>query len=208
MTEPGYFDRLYADQDDPWGLETSGYEQRKLGLLMTSLPREGYGNAFEPGCAIGVTTAALAGRCDRLTAMDCAPAAVHQARARLRAHSNVAVVQGCVPDTWPNETFDLIVLSELLYYLDDPARREVAERVVATLAPVGDLAVVHWRHPFAEAATTGDRVHAELADRLTPAGLKILTAHIEDDFRLEVFRAASDATHSEELDALSQGQLG
>ncbi len=191
MTDAGYFDRLYADQDDPWDLSTSEYERRKLGLLMSSLPRSRYRNAFEPGCAIGVTSAALAQRCDRLTAMDSAEAAVRQATARLQPHANVSVIPGLIPEAWPDEPYDLIVLSELLYYLDEGARREVADRVVATLEPSGDLVMVHWRHPFAEAAITGDQVHAELTDRLHDAGLQLVTSHVEVDFRLEVLRSAA-----------------
>jgi SAM-dependent methyltransferase len=204
MTDAGYFDRLYAAQDDPWDLSTSGYERRKLGLLMAELPRPRYRHAFEPGCATGLTTAMLAQRCDQLTAMDIASAAVRQARDRVRDCAGVAVVQGRLPDAWPAGCFDLVVVSELLYYLDQPARREVADRIIATLEPSGDLIAVHWRHPFVEAACTGDEVHIELAERLLGAGLRMIRAHVEDDFRLEVFRQAAGLGDSEESDTLCQ----
>ena len=42
--------------------------------------RERYASAFEPGCSIGVLTAQLAPRCDRLLACDVAAAAVESAR--------------------------------------------------------------------------------------------------------------------------------
>jgi SAM-dependent methyltransferase len=188
MTDPGYFDSLYTDNDDPWDLSSSAYERRKLGLLMTALPRRRYARAFEPGCAIGVTTLALAERCEALIAMDGASVAVAQARARVRGCHCVRVEQGRVPDDWPDGSFDLVVLSELLYYLDEGDRLGVSARIVQSLAPGGDLVSVHWRHPFPEAATTGDMAQAELAERLGPNGFELVVAHVEEDFRLEVYR--------------------
>lgn len=188
MTSADYFDKLYADKADPWGLSTRAYEQRKLALLLAALPRRRYSTAFEPGCAIGVTTAALAQRCDRLLAMDGAMAAVHHARARLRDQApQVAVAQGSIPKDWPVGRFDLVVLAELLYYLEDTARRDVAELLIEALAPGADVLAVHWRHPFAEAPATGDVVHAELGQRLRAAGLALAVDHVEADFLLQVY---------------------
>ncbi len=188
MTDPTYFDELHAARSDPWDLASSPYEQRKIQLLTGSLTRERYRRAFEPGCAIGVASLALAQRCDCLIAMDAADAAVRQARERTQGHENIVVKRGSIPADWPDDSFDLIVLSELLYYLDGEARRAVAARVVETLAPAGDLVAVHWRHPFAEAATTGDQVHTELAERLAASGVRVSSSHVEEDFRLDVFR--------------------
>lgn len=188
MTDASYFDALYADRDDPWDLASSDYERRKLELVLAALPRQRYGAAFEPGCAIGVTTRALADRCERLVAMDAAPAAVRRARQRVHGLDHVTVLLGRVPEDWPPELFELMMLSELLYYLDGPSRLAVADRVSETLAPGGDLVAVHWRHPFQEAPVNGDQVHAELADRLVAAGLETLTSHVEEDFRLDCYR--------------------
>lgn len=186
-----YFDRLYADNADPWGLSTRAYEQRKLALLLAALPRSRYHRALEPGCAIGVTTAALARRCERVVALDGAVAAVAQARERTSRAGNVVVARGVIPSDWPAGTYDLVVLSELLYYLDEPARRTVTDLLIASLAPGGDLMAVHWRHPFDEALTTGDVVHAELLRRLTSAGMGLLVDHVETDFLLQVYRMGS-----------------
>lgn len=191
MTESGYFDALYAASADPWDLASSLYERRKLALLMGSLPALRYRSAFEPGCAIGVTTVALAGRCDRLLSMDGAAAAVTQASARIAVRGlaeRVSVVRGLVPADWPDGSFDLLVLSELLYYLDADARLAVASRAAESLAPGGDIAAVHWRPGFAEAETTGDQVCEELLERLGERGLRVIVDHVEEEFRLLVFR--------------------
>lgn len=189
MTTSGYFDELYATTDDPWGLATRAYEQRKLALLLASLPRQRYGHAFEPGCAIGVTTAALTDRCDHVLAVDGADAAVRQAAART-AGRHVEVRRARVPAEWPSGTFDLVVLSELLYYLDGATRRELCRRLLASVTPGGEVALVHWRHPFAEAPATGDLVHAEVTEHLGAAGALVVVDHVEEDFLLRVLRMA------------------
>ena len=187
MTSGGYFDELYAEHPDPWGLATRRYEQRKLAILLASLPRPRYRSAFEPGCAIGVTSLALSARCDRLLAVDGAAAAVRQARARTAGHE-VEVRQALMPADWPSGPFDLVVVSELLYYLDEPTRAEVADRLVDSVAPGADVVLVHWRHPFAEAPATGDFVQAELSRRLAAVGGQVVVDHVEADFLLRVVR--------------------
>ena len=69
-TDRSYFDRVYHEDRDPWGFETSAYERRKYALTVASLPKASYGSAFEPGCSIGVLTEMLAPRCEHLLATD------------------------------------------------------------------------------------------------------------------------------------------
>jgi hypothetical protein len=70
---PEYFEDVYAASEDPWGFTTRWYEERKYSLSLAMLPRRRYGDAFEPGCSIGVLTAMLASRCDRLLSCDVSP---------------------------------------------------------------------------------------------------------------------------------------
>lgn len=183
MTGSAYFNDLYARAGDPWGLATSAYEARKYALTLAALPRQRYRRAFEPGCAIGVLTALLADRCDALESWDGAPRALEQARERVRA-PHVRFGLHRVPAEWPDGTFDLVVVSELLYFLGDGDRAELRRRALGSLEPGGDLVAVHWRHGFAEAASDGDHAHAELA---ATAGLERVVHHVEPDFRLDVW---------------------
>lgn len=182
MTDALHFHDLYAASDDPWQLAERAYEQRKFDITIASLPRARYANAFEPGCSIGVLTQRLASRCDRVLASD--PAApLDQARLRV-PDPHVTFARGSVPQDWPADRFDLIVLSELLYYLDESQRHDVIARSLQTLRPTGHLVLVHWRHPFDVAVCTGDEAHAEVAAQ---PELQTIASHVETDFRLEVF---------------------
>ena len=158
--DPAYFDRLYAAADDPWGLAERFYERRKRELVLASLPRAHFRRAFEPGCATGLLTAGLAGRCDAVVAWDAAAAAVAQAARRLAGAPHVRVEVGAIPGAWPAGEFDLVVLSEVGYYVAD--LDALAARVDSALAGDGVVLAVHWRHAAADHPQTADDVHRVL----------------------------------------------
>ncbi len=112
---PAYFDGLYANDPDPWRFATSDYEREKYAATLAALPARPFATALEVGCSIGVLTKQLATRCDSLLALDVAEAALDQARARC---PDVRFERRAIPDEWPPGAFDLIVFSEVLYYLD------------------------------------------------------------------------------------------
>jgi SAM-dependent methyltransferase len=191
--EAGYFDRMYAAADDPWSLTSRWYEQRKYALTIAALPRERYRHGLEAGCSIGVLTALLAERCDRLLAVDIATAAVRTAASRTRSLAHVSVQQRRLPEQWPDGEFDLIVLSELGYYFSTADLQQVLRRAVAALVPGGTLLAVHWRHPVQDYPGTGDEVHQAL---LAVPGLTRTVRHEELDFLLEVYLRTPPAARS------------
>jgi SAM-dependent methyltransferase len=179
-----YFDEMYATAPDPWGFEDRWYEARKYAISMAMLPRQHYDSGFEPGCSIGVLTRRLAARCHRLLACDAAPAAVRAATARTSHLPHVRVDRRVLPSQWPPGDFDLIVLSELLYYFGDEDLRQVLDRAASALRPGGSLLAVHWQHPVAEYPRSGADVHRRLAAQ---PGLARLAEHKEDDFLAEIY---------------------
>jgi SAM-dependent methyltransferase len=185
--EPGYFRAQYASSADPWGLAERWYETRKYALTVALLPRERYRAAFEPGCSIGVLTAQLAPRCDRLLACDAVPEAVASARVRTAALPGVRVERRAIPADWPPQSFDLIVFSELLYYFGEADLNQVLRRAVHALRPDGQLLAVHWRHPAPDHPHTGDEVHQALAGH---PGLARLAEYRDPDFAAEVYTRA------------------
>jgi SAM-dependent methyltransferase len=177
---PEYFEKVYAASPDPWGFTTRWYEERKYALSLAMLPHRRYAEAFEPGCSIGVLTALLAPRCDRLLSCDVSPEAVRQARRRA---PGARVERRNIPEDWPEGTFDLIVFSEFLYYLGPEDLDRVLRLAGKSLTPGGTLLAVHWRHLVTDYPQTGDEVHAALAR----TGLALLAEHREADFVAEVY---------------------
>jgi hypothetical protein len=183
---PEYFTRQYAGSPDPWGFRTRWYEQRKRDVTLACLPRPSYRSGFEPGCSIGVLSTALATRCERLLVADVDASAVATCRTQLAGsdlRDQVEVRQLRLPDEWPDGAFDLVVLSEVGYYLDSAALDRLLDRSVASLEDGGTLLACHWRHPVADYPLCGDTVQERVLAR---AELAPLVVHIEPDFRLDV----------------------
>ncbi len=149
---PDYFDRLYAADPDPWRFVASPYEREKYAATLAALPDRRFAAGLEVGCSIGVLTQQLAARCDDLLALDVAEAALAQARARC---PGVTFGRRIIPDEWPLGQFDLIVFSEMLYYLDAPAIQATAGRAIAALRPGGCMLLVHYLGET-DYPTTGD----------------------------------------------------
>lgn len=179
-----YFESMFAASDDPWGFRSRWYEARKRALTLACLPDERYAHAYEPGCANGELSAALAARCEKLLVSDGTPAAVRLARERLAAQTHVDVVQAWVPQDWPDEQFDLIVISELGYFLDRESLELLAAKARDSLREGGTVLACHWRRPIAGFALDGDAVHDVLCTRLS---LPRLSCLVEDDLRIEVW---------------------
>ena len=156
---PDYFAAMYARDTDPWGFATSAYEREKYAATLAALPRARYDAAFEIGCSVGVLTEMLAPRCDALLATDCVARVLETARARCADYPQVRFAAMQVPGEWPEGMYDLILLSEVGYYLslDDLAR--LRAQIAAQLIPGGHLLLVHWTPRIAECALTGDGVH-------------------------------------------------
>ncbi|WP_243073960.1 bifunctional PIG-L family deacetylase/class I SAM-dependent methyltransferase [Microbacterium sp. SS28] len=179
------FEDFFRSRNDPWGFETSWYEERKRAVLLAALPRRRFTRALELGCATGVLTTQLAARADAVLAVDLSTTALQKAQDRLRGADTVRFVQGTLPHDWPPGRFDLVVLSEIGYYWSradlDTARR----RIGSALAEDGILVACHWRHASPDAPLTGDEVHAALG--ADTAWTSILH-HLEEDFVLDVYR--------------------
>ena len=178
-----HFDAMHEADEDPWQVTSRWYERRKRALTMAALPLERYVNAFEPGCSIGALTQLLADRCDRLLAMDAARAAVVRCKTRVAGARNVTVEQGRLPDDWPAGPFDLVVLSEVAYYLDSADVDASLDRCVASLAPGGHLVSVHWSQVADDFRTPGHEVHRRIGVR---PELVAAASYEDKDFRLDV----------------------
>jgi SAM-dependent methyltransferase len=180
-----HFDGLYSSSEDPWQLASAWYERRKYGLTIAALPRERYRSALEPGCSIGQLTRLLAGRCDRLFAFDFAAAAIERARDSVQDLSHVRVEQRSLPGELPDGRFDLIVVSEVLYYLSSADLTETLDGLLQRLEPDGDLVAVHHRAADRCYGYDGFNVHGALASR---PELEQIATYDDDNFALRVLR--------------------
>jgi protein-L-isoaspartate O-methyltransferase len=183
------FEAKYRRSSDPWSFAASPYEQRRYVTTLRSLTRAHYSRVFEPGCSVGVLTAALAGRCDSLVACDIAPTAVRLAQQRCAAFPNVHIEQADLAKSLPEGPFDLIVLSEMGYYFAAAQLAEIAKALAARLGQGGEFIAVHWRGEIGDHVLHGDEVHAILKEALMER-CAWLKGRRYDEFRLDAWHRA------------------
>jgi cyclopropane fatty-acyl-phospholipid synthase-like methyltransferase len=159
------FEARYRSDPDPWGYLTSEYERDKYAATLDACGDGPFADALELGSSIGVFSKLLAPRCDRLTTIDAAPTAVATARRRLAGTPQVRIVLGAIPDAIPDRAFDLVVASEILYYLSDAELDATLARLESCMVPGARLVAVHWRPPGPERPLDAAHVHHVLHEQ-------------------------------------------
>jgi SAM-dependent methyltransferase len=182
------FDALYAADPDPFHVRSSFYEQRKIGLILNCLTKPTYAAAWDPACGVGELAARVADRAERVLASDASAQAVHLTRRRCSSTKNVEVMQLPLPQRPPSDAdiFDLIVVSEFVYYLSEPVRQSTLDVLHAASAEGGELVAVHWRHHPQDAYISGEQVQEEVVSGLEPLGWRHVVQHDDQDFIIDV----------------------
>lgn len=154
--EPEHFERLYATNPDPWNFSTSRYERDKYEETIAMLQDRHFTRAVEIGCSIGILTKHLAPLCDKLLGIDVVPAALENAARHCAALPHVSFVRMQVPEEWPDEKFDLIVLSEVLYFLTSKDISRLAAQCARGILPGGTILLVNFLGEINEPSGGGD----------------------------------------------------
>ncbi|MBA2693530.1 MAG: methyltransferase [Rubrobacter sp.] len=181
-----YFEELYETSPDPWNFETSEYERKKYRRTLESLGERKFRRALEAGCSIGVFTEMLAPRCGELLAADASERAVSAARKRLEEFSHVRVERRTLPEEMPGGTFDLIIASEVLYFLDRETMLDTLRILENSLEPGGLFLAVHWRKETMTYPLQGDEVHGLIRSNTR---LDHIRSEMEPEYRLDLFEA-------------------
>jgi LmbE family N-acetylglucosaminyl deacetylase len=160
------FEAMFESGPDPWQVLRSRYEKRKRELTLAVLRRVHHPRVLELGCSTGVLTRDLTRVAGSVTAVDVSARALDVARRCVP--TGVTWVHGAVPDAVPDGRFDLVVLSEVGYFLSPLDLLRTLTRVRRSLAPGGEVVLVHWQHPTRDVPLDGALVHelavAALAD--------------------------------------------
>lgn len=188
---PETFDRIYADDPDPWRFNSSSYEREKYTRTLAMLQHRHFGDALEVGCSIGVFTRLLSQHCDRLLAVDVAEVALAAARQNCVGRPWVRIERRQIPADWPTGLFNLIVLSEVLYFLGSADIVRSARCTAASLRPAGLALLVNWTGPT-DTPCTGNEA-AELFERAAAPDLRALRRVRRGTYRLDLL-ASADAS--------------
>jgi cyclopropane fatty-acyl-phospholipid synthase-like methyltransferase len=139
-----YFEGLYQGDQDPWKFATSAYERAKYDDTLAALGHQRAARGLEVGCSIGVLTERLAAHCDELVATDISQTALQQARRRCAGLANIDFRLASAPAAQVEGAFDLVVLSEVVYYWDDDDIAAFAAALKRSVRAQGRILLVHW----------------------------------------------------------------
>ena len=182
-----YFDALYQTDIDPWKFATSDYEAEKYDTTIAALPNAHYRSALEIGGSIGVLTQKLAPYCDSLLSIDVSELAQNAAIQRCQPLAQVRFEIMSFPQQFPDELFDLILVSEVGYYWCLEDLKIAQQRILEQLEVGGHLLLVHWLPRSSDYPLTGDEVHESFLN-FRPAQLQHLKNINNTQYRLDLFQ--------------------
>jgi len=154
-----YFEDLYRHNSDPWGYDFHWYEARKRQICLALLTRPRYPKVLEVGCSNGHLSFHLAQRAEELLCIDVSARAVQLASARLQEFEHVVVENRKIPEDYSIQKFDLILISEMAYYLSADELHQFIEKLKHSLNDDGEILCCHWRHKIQDFELNAEQVH-------------------------------------------------
>jgi predicted TPR repeat methyltransferase len=158
---PGFFDHFY-DDGDTFGYDRNPEDQLKFARTLEVCGGNGLGRVLELGCAVGSFTEVLVPHASEVLALDVSRATVERVRERMHGSSHVRAVAMTLPDEFPEGEFDVVVASDVLYYLPVADLQRCVERIEASLDVGGAFVAVHYV-PRMGSVLNGDEAHDVIA---------------------------------------------
>jgi SAM-dependent methyltransferase len=144
------FEAIYRESADPWASASPRYRYQRLKCerLMALLPKQRFRNVLDLGCGLGLLSQQLAKCAEHVLGMDISSTAIGQARQRGAALSTLDFEPGDLLKLPPSfdGKFDLVVVSDVLYYLsplDRPTLSSAVHKIANLLSPGGICLVVN-----------------------------------------------------------------
>lgn len=154
-----YFEDLYRHTSDPWGYDAHWYEARKRQICLALLTKPRYPKVLEVGCSNGHLSFHLAQRAEELVCIDVSECAVRLASERLKEFEHVIVENRKIPEDYSIQKFDLILISEMAYYLSKDELHQFIEKLKHSLNDDGEILCCHWRHEIQDFELNAEQVH-------------------------------------------------
>lgn len=165
MTRPitlAEFDARFEADPDPWQTNTQRREMVKRRQLFQAAGFRRWSRALELGAGNGSNSPLLARRSLRLDVCEATASGVALIRQAVAHCPNTEVYAHIIPDRFPAPSYDLIVISEVLYYLRPDHLDKLAGEISRSLVPGGRLLLAHHHQRFSDAWQAGERAQRNL----------------------------------------------
>ncbi len=190
-----YFEDLYSQKTDPWNFRESDYEHQKYKRSIAALGSKKYDHCLELGCSIGIQTKMLSQICSTVLAVDISKAAIETAKHNCYRITNVNFETCDVVKSFPKGKYDLIICSEVGYYLNPTDLLSLFENIDGSVQPNGKLLMVHWTPFVPDYPLSGDEVHERFMSFVEPMEKYRELVHERHDlYRLQVWEKCVDGS--------------
>lgn len=128
----------YATEEDPWGIGEADSERYDLYVESIRAHARAHGSVLDVGCGFGAMLARLRGDFQRLRGIELSAEAVAKGANR---YPFIEFEQGSIDalerTSVDHDRFDAIVFSDVIYYVEEPAKRAALRWIAAHLSPSG-----------------------------------------------------------------------
>ncbi|MEN4041567.1 MAG: class I SAM-dependent methyltransferase [Anaerolineaceae bacterium] len=136
------FNRFYWLDKDPFGAKDSKYELSKQDRLLEFIAQQENRLSLDVGCGNGFLSRRIAAHCGQLIGIDFSSKAIQLAQQNCAGVTNISLHVDDIRNYEHAEVFNLIICSEVLYYLHGQALDDVVKKLHRLSAPDGRLALV------------------------------------------------------------------
>jgi len=136
------FNWIYKIFSDPFDLEKSNYEAYKFDAVAKVVQETRVKNALDIGCGTGILTEKISSVCEKILGVDFSENAINSAKKRFGQKSHVAFFAVDVRHFEPADTYDLVLCSEVLYYIGESDLQKLLVQLWRTLSDNGRLIVI------------------------------------------------------------------
>lgn len=137
-----FFEFKYIKKD-PYLTTIDEKEIIKLEKSFDLVKDSRYKNILDIGCGEGYLVEKLIPLADRIVALDISKLALQRAEKRIRKDAHIDFIQKDILKYKPGENFDLIICSEILYYLQLEDVKTIAGKLIEWISPNGKLLLVN-----------------------------------------------------------------
>lgn len=146
------FESRFARDADPWATFSNRDEAVKRRAILHAMGQAPYGRVLEIAAGNGSNSVAIASRALRLDATEATDSGTMLVASALSGRTRTRAIKLVVPGRLPRTRYDIVVVAEVLYYLNAQDMARTARIIAGALRLGGVLVLAHHRVDYPDFA--------------------------------------------------------